>query len=95
MLVLTRRVEEQLLIGDSIRVTVLAVDGERVKLGITAPREIAVVRAELVDDVAGSAYDGRAPAEKPIPPADATPLVGRLHVDAGALACSTAIGCAV
>lgn len=47
MLVLTRRPEESIIIGDQIIVTVLAVDGDKVKLGITAPREVRVLRNEL------------------------------------------------
>jgi carbon storage regulator len=44
MLVLTRRLNEELLIGDDIRVTVLAVKGQRVKLGIEAPADVPIVR---------------------------------------------------
>lgn len=51
MLVLTRRPGEALVIGQDIRLVVLGVDGERVKLGIEAPREIAIVRSELVEAV--------------------------------------------
>ncbi|MBE0695343.1 MAG: carbon storage regulator, partial [Anaerolineaceae bacterium] len=39
MLVLTRRIDESIAIGDNIQITVLAVEGERVKLGISAPRD--------------------------------------------------------
>ena len=49
MLVLTRRSEESIVIGGNIIVTILGVEGEKVKLGIEAPREIAVLRRELVD----------------------------------------------
>jgi carbon storage regulator len=49
MLVLTRRLMEKLYIGDSICVTVVRLEGGQVRLGIEAPREIAVVRAELLD----------------------------------------------
>jgi len=51
MLVLTRRVDESISIGDSITVTVLAVEGDRVKLGITAPREVLILRQEVADAV--------------------------------------------
>lgn len=47
MLVLRRRIGEQLVIAGTITVTVLAVEGNRVKIGITAPEEIPVVREEL------------------------------------------------
>jgi carbon storage regulator len=49
MLVLTRRLMEKLYIGDAICVTVVRLEGGQVRLGIEAPREIAVVRAELLD----------------------------------------------
>jgi carbon storage regulator len=47
MLVLTRHVDESIAIGDSILVTVLAIEGDRIKLGITAPREIQILRQEV------------------------------------------------
>jgi carbon storage regulator len=48
MLVLTRRVGEEIVIAGDIRVTVVAVNGQRVRLGITAPPSVAVVRLELL-----------------------------------------------
>jgi len=48
MLVLTRHPDESLSIGDEIEVTVTELDGEQVKLGIQAPREISVEREEIV-----------------------------------------------
>ncbi len=51
MLVLTRRADESIAIGDSIVVTVLAVEGDRVKLGISAPRDILILRQEMVQAV--------------------------------------------
>jgi len=50
MLILSRRPGEQLLIGDDILVEVLEVSGAQVRLGITAPREVAVLREELLDE---------------------------------------------
>ncbi|HET8760387.1 MAG TPA: carbon storage regulator CsrA [Nitrospiria bacterium] len=47
MLVLTRRVEEGIMIGDDIRVRVLEVKGHQVKLGIEAPRSTGVYREEI------------------------------------------------
>ena len=47
MLVLSRKVGEQLIIGDNIRLEVVSVRGNRVQLGITAPREVPVQREEL------------------------------------------------
>ncbi|MBL8093033.1 MAG: carbon storage regulator CsrA [Anaerolineales bacterium] len=51
MLVLTRKIGDGLLIGDGITVTILSVEGDRVKVGIDAPREIRVLRRELADAV--------------------------------------------
>jgi len=48
MLVLTRRIGEEIVIAGDIRVTVVAVNGERVRLGITAPSSISVARMELL-----------------------------------------------
>ena len=48
MLVLTRKLMEKLYIGDDICVTVVRLEGGQVRLGIEAPREVSVVRAELV-----------------------------------------------
>ena len=47
MLVLTRKVQQQLMIGDQIRITVVRIKGNTVRLGIEAPRATRVVRAEL------------------------------------------------
>ncbi len=47
MLVLTRRVEEGIVIGDDVRVRVLEIKGHQVKLGIEAPRSIGVFREEI------------------------------------------------
>jgi carbon storage regulator len=51
MLVLTRRVDESLTIGDSITVTVLAIEGDKVKIGIKAPREVTILRQEIYQAV--------------------------------------------
>jgi carbon storage regulator len=50
MLVLTRKLMERLFIGDDICVTVVRLEGGQVRLGIDAPREVSVIRAELVPD---------------------------------------------
>ena len=47
MLILTRRAGEALRIGDQIEVTVMAVNGSQVRIGISAPRDIAVDREEI------------------------------------------------
>lgn len=47
MLVLTRKANQSIMIGDNIEVSVLSVMGEKVRLGIQAPREVAVFRKEV------------------------------------------------
>jgi len=51
MLVLSRKPNESIIIGDNIEVKVVEVRGEQVKLGITAPREISVHRKEIYDSI--------------------------------------------
>lgn len=53
MLVLTRRIGEEIVIADNIRVTVVAVNGQRVRLGITAPSSVPVARLELLAGYTG------------------------------------------
>ncbi len=47
MLILTRKVNETLIIGDDVNVTVLGVKGNQVRLGIEAPKEVSVHREEI------------------------------------------------
>ena len=50
MLVLTRKLNQEIVIGDDIRITVVAVGGDQVKLGITAPRSVPVHRMEVYQE---------------------------------------------
>lgn len=47
MLVLTRKLNESIIIGDEVKITVVEVKGEQVKLGISAPKRISVHREEV------------------------------------------------
>ena len=52
MLVISRKIGQTLLIGDEIEITVSAVRGDQVRLAIKAPREVSILRSEVVDQVA-------------------------------------------
>ena len=58
MLVLTRRPGQSIMIGDGVEVQVLSVAGEKVRLGITAPRDVAIFRDEVFDRIAAEANRG-------------------------------------
>ena len=47
MLILTRRISESIIVGDDVKITVLGVKGNQVRLGIDAPKDIAVHREEI------------------------------------------------
>jgi carbon storage regulator len=66
MLVLSRRVGESVVIGDDITVTVLEVRGDDVRIGIDAPRSVAVNRAELLAEVTNSNQAAASPAENAV-----------------------------
>ena len=57
MLVLTRKLNQEIVIGDDIRITIVAVGGDQVKLGITAPRSIPVHRSEVLRERAAQVVE--------------------------------------
>jgi len=51
MLVLTRKSKEAIRIGDEIEISVLAIEGDQVKLGISAPKSVEIHRREIYDAI--------------------------------------------
>lgn len=79
MLVLSRKLYEKIKIGGNISITVVAIEHDRVKLGIDAPRDVPVFRTELLetdDDDEVDADDKKELArffKQPLPPGDVCP----------------------
>ncbi|MBK1643915.1 carbon storage regulator [Thiocapsa imhoffii] len=65
MLILTRRVGETLMIGDEVTVTVLGVKGNQVRIGVNAPRDVAVHREEIYERIKREQSEGTAPVVMP------------------------------
>src|ERR1700682_4933671 len=65
MLVLSRKCDQSLLVGDDITITVLAIDGERVKLGIEAPRSVPVLRTEVYEQLQLANAGAAQPLDRP------------------------------
>ena len=77
MLILTRRVGETLMIGDEVSITVLGVKGNQVRIGIQAPKSVAVHREEIYrriqrekQQAAGDHPPGAGPRHEPAEPAE-------------------------
>lgn len=58
MLILTRRVGETVMIGNDVTVTVLGVKGNQVRIGVNAPRDVAVHREEIFERIKREVQDG-------------------------------------
>ena len=63
MLVLTRKPGQSIMIGDGVEVQVLSVAGEKVRLGITAPRDVSIFRNEVYDRIESEEAGGTSVAE--------------------------------
>ncbi|EED34668.1 carbon storage regulator [Luminiphilus syltensis NOR5-1B] len=57
MLILTRKVGESLMIGDDVTITVLGVKGNQVRIGVKAPRDVAVHREEILNRIQDAEAD--------------------------------------
>jgi carbon storage regulator len=62
MLVLSRKRDERIVIGDNIVITIVEVRGDKVRLGIEAPSEVPVHRQEVLDAMRRAAADAKPPA---------------------------------
>jgi carbon storage regulator CsrA len=90
MLVLTRKLQEKICIGDNITVTILRVKGQQVRIGIEAPRDVRVIRGELPPNPTARQEADAAPGEQLVldlemngGPHGAHEPAGALHSDAG------------
>ena len=72
MLVLSRKINQSIMIGDDVRIVVVAVDRDQVKLGIEAPRDISVHRSEIYEEIQRSNQAAAA-----VPPPQRESGVGR------------------
>jgi len=63
MLILTRRVGETVMIGDDVTVTVLGVKGNQVRIGVNAPKDVAVHREEIYERIRQES-EGSAPVDQ-------------------------------
>lgn len=60
MLVLTRKPDQSIMIGDDVEITVLSVSGDKVRLGIQAPADVPVHRTEIYREIREEGRSGRA-----------------------------------
>ena len=67
MLVLTRKTNESIVIGENIVVTVIDIRGDKIRLGIDAPKHVSVHRREIYDRIKSPAKEGQPPQEHSTP----------------------------
>ena len=69
MLVLSRKVNQSIMVGDDVRVVVISVDRDQVKIGIEAPRNVTVHRSEIYEEIKRGATP-QPPEPVPVTPAE-------------------------
>jgi carbon storage regulator len=85
MLILTRRVGETLKVGNDVDVTVLGVKGNQIRIGIKAPKTVAVHREEIFDRIQREAeLAARSNQSKGAPTSQDAETTGEVTVDSGA-----------
>lgn len=78
MLILSRKVNERIMIGDTIEISVVEIRGDQVKLGIAAPRSVSVHRKEVFDSIQA---ENRAAVQLPTDLSDLSNLFGGIIPD--------------
>ncbi|MCH2155943.1 MAG: carbon storage regulator CsrA [Opitutales bacterium] len=66
MLILTRKTDEAIVIGSDVEIIVTKVEGDSVKLGIKAPREVTIYRKEVLDQIRQSNLEAAVGPQKPV-----------------------------
>ncbi|UWG98307.1 carbon storage regulator CsrA [Dehalobacter sp. DCM] len=51
MLVLSRKIDQKIIINDNIEITIVAVSGDQVRIGINAPKDVKILRSEVVEEI--------------------------------------------
>ncbi|CAM3692810.1 carbon storage regulator CsrA [Cohnella lubricantis] len=61
MLILTRKIGQSIMLGNDVEIVVSAIDGDQVKIGIQAPKELKILRKEVYEEVRESNREAAAP----------------------------------